>query len=169
MSTPNGWSTGTYRMTLDIDLEAGISARSSGSPLWGSSRWPAPSRICIRSSSKPVSTIGSRLIRGRWDHPYLARVYDQDGVAVYDHSGEPSELAARLRRITASKDGIYFVVVSATSSLTDLGDDGIGTYRITVSDMSDTALTAVSGQAGVSALTVRDVLQRSSIDAYRGD
>ena len=91
------------------------------------------------------------------------RVYDQDDVAVHDHSGEPSELAARIRRISASKDGAHFIVVSAARSLTDPGDDGVGTYRITVSDLSDTALTAVAGQAGVSALVVGTV-QRSGID-----
>ena len=165
----NGWSTGSYRMTLDIDLEAGTPLTLGES---------AAGEFTVAGTESHLYSVELEAGVDYWvqadpgslDHPYLARVYDQDGVAVYDHSGEPSELAARLRRITASKDGIYFVVVAAswwpTSSLTDADDDGIGTYRITVSDLSDTALTAVAGQAGVSALTV-GVLQRSSIDAYQ--
>ena len=160
----NGWSTGSYRMTLDIDLEAGTALTLGES---------AAGEITVADTESHLYSVELEAGVDYWvqadpgslDHPYLVRVYDQDGVAVYDHSGEPTELAARIRRITASKDGIYFVVVAATSSLTDPGD-GIGTYRITVSDMSDTALTAVAGQAGVSALTV-GVLQRSSIDAYQ--
>ena len=161
----NGWSTGSYRMTLDIDLEAGTPLTLGES---------AAGEFTVADTESHLYSVELEAGEDYWiqadpgslDHPYLARVYDQDGVAVYDHSGEPSELAARLRRITASKDGIYFVVVAATTSLTDADDDGIGTYRITVSDLSDTALTAVAGQAGVSALTV-GVLQRSSIDAYQ--
>ena len=149
----NGWSTGAYRMTLDIDLEAGTALTLGES---------AAGEITVADTESHLYSVELEAGVDYWvqadpgtlDHPYLARVYDQDGVAVYDHSGEPSELAARIRRITASKDGIYFVVVAATTSLTDADDDGIGTYRITVSDLSDTALTAVAGQAGVSALVV---------------
>ena len=160
----DGWSTGSYRMTLDIDLEAGTALTLGES---------AAGEFTVAGTESHLYSVELEAGEDYWiqadpgtlDHPYLVRVYDQDGVAVYEHSGEPAELASRLRRITASKDGIYFVVVSATTSLTDPDDDGIGTYRITVSDMSDTALTAVAGQAGVSALTV-GVLQRSSIDTF---
>ena len=161
----DGWSTGSYRMTLDIDVEAGTALTLGES---------AAGEFTVADTESHLYSVELEAGVDYWiqaepgslDHPYLTRVYDQDGVAVYDHSGEPSELAARIRRITASKDGTYFVVVSATSSLTDTDDDGIGTYRITVSDLSDTALTAVAGQAGVSALEVGKV-QRSSISAYQ--
>ena len=161
----NGWSTGTYRMTLDIDLEAGT-ALTLGESAAGEFTVAGTESHLYSVEFEAGVDYWVQADPGSLDHPYLARVYDADGVAVHDHSGEPSELAARLRRITASKDGIYFVVVSATTSLTDPDDDGIGTYRITVSDMSDTALTAVAGQAGVSALEIGTV-QRSSIDAYQ--
>ena len=161
----NGWSTGTYRMTLDIDLEAGT-ALALGESAAGEFTAAGTESHLYSVELEAGEDYWVQADPGTLDHPYLLRIYDQDGVAVYDHSGEPSELAARIRRITASKDGAYFVVVAATSSLTDADDDGIGTYRITVSDLSDTALTAVAGQAGVSALTV-GVLQRSSIDAFQ--
>ena len=160
----NGWSTGSYRMTLDIDLEAGT-ALALGESVAGEFTVAGTETHLYSVELEAGKDYWVQADPGSLDHPYLVRVYDQDGVAVHDHSGEPSELGARLRRITASKDGIYFVVVAATSSLTDPGD-GVGTYRITVSDMSDTALTAVAGQAGVSALEV-GMVQRSSIDAYQ--
>ena len=161
----NGWSTGSYRMTLDIDLEAGTALALGES---------AAGEFTAADTESHLYSVELEAGKDYWiqadpgslDHPYLVGVYDADGVAVYDHSGEPSELAARIRRLRPTADGAYFVVVSATSSLTDAGDDGIGTYRITVSDLSDTALTAVAGQAGVSALVVGTV-QRSSIDAYQ--
>ena len=161
----NGWSTGAYRMTLDIDLEAGTALTLGESTAGEFTVADTESHLYSVELEAGVD-YWIQADPGSLEHPYLLRVYDQDGVAVYDHSGEPTELAALIRRITASKDGIYFVVVAATSSLTDADDDGIGTYRITVSDLSDTALTAVAGQAGVSVLVVGTV-QRSSIDAFQ--
>ena len=161
----NGWSTGTYRLTLAVDAQT-ATALAVGESM--------SAEITVAHAESHLYSVELEAGKDYWvqadpgslEHPYLLRVYDADGVVVHDHSGEPTELGARLRRITASKDGTYFIVVAATTSLTDSDDDGVGTYRITVSDLSDTALTAVAGQAGVSALTV-GVLQRSSIDSNR--
>ena len=161
----NGWSTGTYRLRLAADALAATALTLGES---------AAGEITVAHAESHLYSVELEAGKDYWvqvdpgtlEHPYLLRVYDADGVVVHDHSGEPSELGARLRRIAASKDGTYFIVVSAAMSLTDPGDDGVGTYRITVSDLSDTALTAVAGQAGVSALTV-GVLQRSGIDSNR--
>ena len=156
----DGWSTGTYRLTLAADALAATALTLGES---------AAGEITVAHAESHLYSVELEAGKDYWvqadagtlEHPYLLRVYDADGVAVHDHSGDPSELGARLRRITVSNDGAYFIVVAATTSLTD--PDGVGTYRITVSDMSDTALTAVAGQAGVSALVVGGV-QRSSID-----
>ena len=158
----DGWSTGTYRLRLAADAQAATALTLGES---------AAGEITVAHAEAHLYSVELEAGKDYWvqadpgtlEHPYLVRVYDQDGVAVHDHSGEPSELGARIRRIAAAKDGAYFIVVSAAMSLTDPGDDGVGTYRITVSDLSDTALTAVTGQAGVSALEVGTV-QRSSID-----
>ena len=158
----DGWSTGTYRLRLAADAQAATALTLGES---------AAGEITVAHAEAHLYSVELEAGKDYWvqadpgtlEHPYLVRVYDQDGVAVHDHSGEPSELGARIRRIAAAKDGAYFIVVSAAMSLTDPGDDGVGTYRITVSDLSDTALTAVAGQAGVSALEVGTV-QRSSID-----
>ncbi len=156
----DGWSTGTYRLTLATDTQTATVLTLGES---------AAAQITVADAESHVYSVELEAGKDYWvqadagtlEHPYLLRVYDADGVAVHDHSGDPSELGARLRRITVSNDGAYFIVVAATTSLTD--PDGVGTYRITVSDMSDSALTAVAGQTGVSALVVGGV-QRSSID-----
>ena len=156
----DGWSTGTYRLTLAADALAATALTLGES---------AAGEITVAHAESHLYSVELEAGKDYWvqadagtlEHPYLLRVYDADGVVVHDHSGEPSELGARIRRITAANDGAYFIVVAATTSLTN--PDGVGTYRITVSDMSDSALTAVAGQTGVSALEVGAV-QRSSID-----
>ena len=169
----NGYSLGTYRLTLDTDDEGaasiavgttteaniGVGTMADAEMIFGDTE---THRYAVPLTAGTDYWI--QLDPGTLAHPYIKRVYTDDGTEVMSHSGEPTEPAARVHRLRAPVTGTYFIVVNATVSLTDLDDAGVGTYRVLVSDMSDTALTAVPGRTGVWALSV-GVAQRSDIDS----